>query len=419
MARRIVKEPGIRSREERRKQNEGQHWADLTGGLHLGWKRGKRGGKWLARVYVGDQKYRRIKIGTADDEATANGLTVLNFAQAAALARKKQVEAAQPAGPLTVRDAFDQYVEGLLPPHKRTARQSREARTNLDLHVPQKLFDKAVAKLMQDDVELIRDGLVKMKPEEADDPEMQRRKKATANRVMATVKAALNKAYRKASNQIPSNAAWREVENFRNVRGARTVFLDSNQQRRLINASQGSLRNFVVACLLTGLRPPHEVGALRVRDFDAHRGVLELAYGKTNARTIWLTDEAITFFAGLAAGRDPDAPLVSRDDGTAWATRRNDHLEPIREAVKRAKLPNGTTAYTFRHSYISSAMLGGMPLKIIADNTGTSVAMIEKHYGKFTIASRRQLIVAHGPVLGLGKPGKVVAIAKQPRSSLG
>lgn len=419
MARRITKQPDIRGKDDRRSLEQGLYWADLTGGLHLGYRKGTRGGKWLARAYVGDQQYRRIKVGTADDDATANGVTVLNFAQAATRARKKQVEAAQPAGPITVREAFDQYVAGLLPPHKRTARQSREARTNLDLHVPQKLFDKPVAKLTQDDVETIRDGLVKMKPEEANDPEIQRRKKATANRVMATVKAALNRAYRKASNQIPSNAAWREVKNFKNVRGSRTVFLDDDQQRRLINSSQGSIRNFIIACLLTGLRPPHEVGALKVRDFDSHRGVLELTFGKTGSRTIWLTDEAITFFKGLAAGRDPDAPLVPRDDGKAWATRRNDHLELMQAAVKRAKLPTGTTAYTLRHSYISSAMLGGMPLKIIADNTGTSVAMIEKHYGKFAVTSRRQLVAAHGPVLGLGKAGKVVAIAKHPKVALG
>ena len=72
----------------------------------------------------------------------------------------------------------------------------------------------------------------------------------------------------------------------------------------------------------------------------------------------------------------------------------------MRDAVKRAKLPADCTAYSLRHTHASQALLNGMNIKLLADNLGTSVAMIEKHYGKFLAASRRQLVEASGPSLG-------------------
>jgi len=408
---RVVRDEKIKGRGDRAKLHirYAPYWCSVDEHLHIGYRKGPKGGRWLSRTYQGNGKYKRNQIGVADDNITgkADGVTVLSFDQAANLARK--LDRQPVAGPLTVGEAFNQYVESLNPPHKRTARQSREARTNLELHVPRKLFDKPVAKLTQDDVASIRDGLVKMKPEEADDPEMQRRKKATANRVMATVKAALNKAYKNEDNQIPSNTAWRRVENFKRVIKARDIFLNAAEQRRLINASKGAFRNFVIACLLTGLRPPHELGLLRVRDFDAPLRMLTLRAGKTGHRNIVLTPEAVDFFRGLAAGRAPDSPLLPKDDGKAWT--RNEHIEPMRAAVKRAKLPDDCTAYTLRHSHASLAIRNGMSLKLLAENMGTSVAMLERHYVKFTLDDKRQLVAQAGPELGLSKGDKTTSIA--------
>ena len=46
-----------------------------------------------------------------------------------------------------------------------------------------------------------------------------------------------------------------------------------------------------------------------------------------------------------------------------------------------AKLPAGTTAYTLRHSVISDLVHDGLDLLTVAQISGTSVAMIERHYG--------------------------------------
>jgi integrase len=55
--------------------------------------------------------------------------------------------------------------------------------------------------------------------------------------------------------------------------------------------------------------------------------------------------------------------------------------KPIKDAVYAANLPPHTTAYTLRHSTITDLVTSGLPILTIAQISGTSVEMIEKHYG--------------------------------------
>ena len=49
--------------------------------------------------------------------------------------------------------------------------------------------------------------------------------------------------------------------------------------------------------------------------------------------------------------------------------------------VKAANLPPTTTAYSLRHSVISDLVHEGLDLLTVAQISGTSVVMIERHYG--------------------------------------
>ncbi|MGO9400599.1 MAG: hypothetical protein ACLP19_22565 [Xanthobacteraceae bacterium] len=86
----------------------------MPGRVHLGWQRWPQdaAGRWLLRRYVGNRKYRRVPLGLADDAAPADGIAVLNFAQAEAKARAM---AAAPGGAkvikLTVRQALARYID--------------------------------------------------------------------------------------------------------------------------------------------------------------------------------------------------------------------------------------------------------------------------------------------------------------------
>jgi integrase len=338
--------------------------------------------------------------GCADDEVAADGVEVLSFEQA--VGRVRDAFAAKPpAGPMTVREACDSYVAFL----KAERRTGADAEQRLARHVLPKLGDRPVADLGSEEIERVKRAMVRTNP---DDPEVERRSKDTANRVLTSLKAALNRAFNDAKNQIPSDAAWRRVVGFKDVGRAREVFLDADQSRRLINVCAGAFRNFVTAALLTGARPPHELAGLRARDFRADLGTLTVVDGKTGGRVVYLTEEAIHFFTGLAVGREPDALLVPKEDDTKWG--KADHHRPMRAAVTKAKLPKGTTAYSLRHSHASAALLNGMGMQLLAENLGTSVLMIEKHYGKFSAASRRAIIEERGFKLGLLPQGNVVGM---------
>lgn len=52
----------------------------------------------------------------------------------------------------------------------------------------------------------------------------------------------------------------------------------------------------------------------------------------------------------------------------------------ISKAAAVAKLPDGTCAYTLRHSVITDMLVGGIDPLTVARMAGTSLVMIQKHY---------------------------------------
>ncbi len=59
--------------------------------------------------------------------------------------------------------------------------------------------------------------------------------------------------------------------------------------------------------------------------------------------------------------------------------------------MKAEKLLGETTFYALRHTHISLALLAGVNIQVLSENTGTSVRMIERYYGKFLRADRRAM----------------------------
>ena len=90
--------------------------------LHLGYRKGKSGGKWVSRRYLGNERYVVETIADADDIVDADGVEVLTFHQAQDRARERAQRLARIAGDrpaITVRDAVEAYV---------AMRDEREAR---------------------------------------------------------------------------------------------------------------------------------------------------------------------------------------------------------------------------------------------------------------------------------------------------
>jgi len=88
----------------------------------------------------------------------------------------------------------------------------------------------------------------------------------------------------------------------------------------------------------------------------------------------------------------PAAFLFTRDDGQPWAHSAYDEL--IRNAAKKANLPDGARLYALRHSFITDALLGSMATLTVARIVGTSLQMIEKHYGHLVDQKAREQLAA-------------------------
>jgi integrase len=76
---------------------------------------------------------------------------------------------------------------------------------------------------------------------------------------------------------------------------------------------------------------------------------------------------------------------------------KSDQTTPVKEALKRAGLAPDGSLYALRHTYVSRAIEGGVPLNIIAENCGTSVRMIEKIFAKILAEKRRDFIERGAP----------------------
>jgi integrase len=368
-----------------RRQRDEPHWLELSKGLHLGYRKLERDGTWIARARL-DGAYQENRLGRADDLADADGKAVLTFNQAQDAARVwhqslTNPDAPKPAGAMTVAAACESYIRYL------TASGSRDIGRVKTIIMPA-LGHRRIADLSRTEIDEWKFGLVTADDE---DDDAERRSQDTANKVLALLKAALNRAYSDEKNGIASDRAWSTVKPFRNVARRREVFLDKAERTRLINTCQGSFRGLVIAGLVTGCRYG-ELAGMRVRDLRAQDRTLKVVDGKTGARDVILTIAAVEFFQGLAAGRKPDDWLLTRDDGSPW--RYNNQVAPMSRAVKRAGLPEGTCFYSLRHAYASEALMAGMNMQLLAENMGTSVKMIERNYGKFTKTARQALIEA-------------------------
>jgi integrase len=392
---RTVKDANLQNRTVRAKlkPQKKPYWRSIAPNRHIGYYRGARGGAWIARRYIGDGRYEEQRLAVADDVFDADGVEVLSFGEAQEKARAWFTQQVAPKpGAMTLQQAIDAYVAYL----HAEKRSGVDAERRLKQLVPSKLAVRPVAELTRREIEAWRNGMVKRAPADAD---AERRSKDSANRVLTMLRAALNRAAADEDNAIPSDKAWRAVKPFKDVSRPRSLMLDAAQRQRLINATSGALRDLIIATLYTGSRPaPGEIAQARVRDFHADLGVVTVS-GKTGSRDVPLSDEAVRWFQSIAAGKMPDALLLPQDDGTAWRT--GNHTPAMREAVRRAKLPRSASMYTLRHTFASEHIMAGTGLKTLSDLMGTSIKMLEDHYGHVLASHKRKVVEAAGIRLGL------------------
>ncbi|WP_101067708.1 tyrosine-type recombinase/integrase [Roseovarius salinarum] len=340
----------------------------LAEGRALGYRKRTAGapGRWLLRTAEDEGGYAFEVLGAADDHAEADGREVLSYTQALAAALGKQT--ADPTK-ITVAQALDEWARAKVATastEKRKADIESTAR-----RIAAAFKRKTLKTITARDIARWMDGYIV----EGKDP---RARRATANRDLATLKAALTRAANAYDYTGPR--AWEAAKKFAKAEsfGARMVILTLEQEAQLIAAARSDFADVLTALQMTGARYG-EIRHATAGDLQGNRLTLE---GKTGRRTIALSPDKAAWFAERAKGRPKGAPLLIRHDGTGWPD--GGQMKPMRAAVAAAGLPETVTTYALRHGFISRALSAGVPIAAVAQHVGSSPEMIAASYAKFT-----------------------------------
>ena len=359
---------------EKLKARREPYWQRLRTGCFVGFRPSKRDGKgtWIARAY--DEDARKYQLKALGDFGTLAGNEMFAAARRDAEALAVLVEAGGEvrANIETVGDACREYAK------TRPEAEKRFGRYVYGDPIAKLKLAKVRRRHLKEWRERLEARPALVTRNKGGDTRTRQRAQSTVNRDMAVFRAALAKMLSPGAPN--SEAAWQDaLQANRNADGRRTLYLDRDQRRALVEAIDAECSPFAHAMCLLPLRPG-ALAAMAAGDFDRRTAELTIGKDKTGKpRRIQLPANAAKLFTAQIANKLPTAPLFMRSNGKAWD--KSSWKLPIRAAVIAAGLPAGASAYTLRHSTITDLVSSGLPLLTIAQISGTSAEMIEKHYG--------------------------------------
>ena len=395
------------------------YWTVISTGCAVGYRRGAKGGTWIARMREGSQQHYEA-LGASDDNRDADGLTVFSFPQAQDRARAYFARRAHQIGgvveaeaPWTIAVALNDYLAARERSGSKGVRADRyavQARIlptlgSLELSA---LTTKRIRDWHHDLAEAPKlrrtaAGAAerRLAAVDAADPEAVRARRATANRVLTILKAALNRAFQE--GKAVSDEAWRRVKPYREADAAKVRYLAVPDCQRLLVACKGAFRHLVRGALVTGCRYG-ELTRMRASDFDAAAGTVTVGRAKSGRpRHVALSDDGVALFASLTTGQPGSSLIFAREDGKAWGP--SHQQRPLIEASDRAGIEPAGTFHILRHTYASALAMRGVPLGVIAAQLGhADTRMTERHYAHLAPSYIASTIRSALPSLGFASP---------------
>jgi integrase len=447
-----LKEAPITTANARAKLPSGLHWRGIDPEIHLGYRKGKRGGVWLVRWRNGTG-YRQMPIGTTDDivkEGTLDFNAAVTKARNEVTAARIKAKAAADGPILTVRSAAETYVS------ERDARQSKRAgrRIRSDtgwrlgryvLGQPARgkqqqiaaapLASVALHDLAESDLLAWRAGL----PETL--------KNTAKQRLVSDLKAALNRAFaanrKRLDPSLPSvikyglKALVEDDDEIDLLARENQILSDSQISSLLLAARQldasdewnGDLFRLVVVLAATGARFS-QIARMRVGDYQraASRLLVPVSRkgrgGKSGSIPVPVGRDVLDVLLPAVTGRAKDEPLLVRwrykqvAGSIRWAPVSRGPWQTASELTRPwgdirdlVGLPE-VIPYALRHSSIVRGIRQGLPIRLVAALHDTSVQMIEKHYARW-IADGLEELAARSVVPLVPSPdaGKIVQVA--------
>jgi len=420
---RRVRDFRLETRESRKKlkQQQNPYWRLINSNVHLGYRKGARCGQWYFRIYH-EEKYIKRVMAEADDFADANGVTVLSFDQAQDLARRKAIEITTNEKwddkPYTIKDAVADYLEDYKANGKKSFYSTEK---QINAHILSEFENTPICKLtfemlnnwknkLATSPKRKRTGLGKeqqFETNQEDDPEYNRKRRATANRIINMLKAILNHAFN--NDKVKNNEVWSKLKPFKNVSEPKIRFLTPNECERLLNSCDPDFKLLVRAALLLGARYG-ELTNLKVADYHHNNNSIYIHESKSGKpRHIPLSDKGVDFFDQITTGKLANENIFTRSDGTLW--KRSYQIRPLKAACDRAKIHPVINFHILRHTYASSLAMRGVPLQVIASVLGHSDTRVtHKHYAHLMPSYIADVIKGNLPNFGNNENTNVISI---------
>lgn len=398
------------------KKNSVPYWRFISAGRYIGYRPHKGAqhfGTWVVRLYVGGENYQLATLGTADDRAPADGEAVLNYRQALDKAQgwcelqesKARGTAPKEAEAYTVAECMADYLDWYAAHRKALGTTRHVIGAHILPHFGKRQVSSLTARQLREWHQALAQTPARLRSasdapqrwREIEGSEGERKRKATANRVLTILKAALNFAY--SEGRAPTDGAWRRVKPFKGVDAAKVIYLSEDQAARLLHVCSSDFEPLVRAALLTGCRYG-ELVALRVDDYLADSRAIHIRESKSSkARHVYLTEEAAAFFETLTARRPGAQTLFLRADALPWGTSHQDRR--MQAACEAAQIEPAISFHILRHTYASHYLMGGGSLPALAAQLGhADTRMTLKHYGHLADSWRAEEARRCGPAFG-------------------
>ena len=410
-----------RAKRETLKPRPTPYYVDLGRGLHLGYRKGQRGGVWVHRRYLGKKKYLVESIGPSNDATESDGLS---FERAEAIARKlhisaieeKELAAAGP--PVTVEDVINEYV---IVREAREGTAGKDAKYRLTKHVlgdpdtgvvgDPELSKKPLAALTADDLAKWRNNLAEsMAP-------------SSVIRTSSDLKAALNDAAVRYRSRLPTSLPLAIKDGLRSTgpvaRAAREAqVLTDADVRAIIEATafvdqddewESDLLRLVVVLAATGARFS-QVRRQVVADVQTPQNRLMVPVSRkgrgikaTSRVAVRVGKDVLELLKPAVAGRRGPDPLLIRPrwkqvgigkwekTGRSKWLNASEMTRPWGLILAKAGLAADVVPYALRHSSIVRGLREGLPVRLVAALHDTSSAMIEKHYSAYIVDAMDEL----------------------------
>lgn len=359
------------------------YWQKLMTGCYLGYRKmtTTSDGNWSARYFDESQTPAKQVYKTLGDFSELPNGDRYDAAKKVASAWFEHLGKGGAVEAITVGQACDRLVNWYRDAGREKAAVDAEGRFRRWVHSNKKLSNTPLLKLTPGMLADWRTKLAKTPAIHQDKSVASNKPRAASsiNREMAVLKTALNLALE--DGFTTTSHAWSsKLKPIKDATLRRDCYLDADQRRKLIANATPDLAILVRGMSLIPLRPG-ALAALTVGNFDKRLGVLIVGKDKAGKdRKITLPPSTTAFFAEQAKDKLPSAPLFSRSNGTAW--NKDSWKNPFKDAVIAANLPAVATAYSLRHSTITDLIaLHRLDTMTVSQLSGTSIAMIEKHYG--------------------------------------